>query len=205
MHITSQNFIVNLTPLIGRYRQRVDGFSTPSLPFRNLCLFNHPRHDAREFSRRKHARYHPSFAVLSDAQVSSVHFEEFFVSTTSINDRELKVSVEVSGPETQMIFDDVFKKMVAAAQPIPGLRRVKGGKTPTENIPKEILLELLGPSKVYKEVIKKIINSTVAKFVEKENLKAGKDLRVEQSFEDLESTFEEGQKFCFDAVIQLLE
>lgn len=34
-------------------------------------------------------------------------------------------------------------------------------------IPRDILLEVLGPSKVYKEVIKKVINSTVAEYVEK--------------------------------------
>lgn len=36
-----------------------------------------------------------------------------------------------------------------------------------------------------------------------EGLKVGKDLRVEQSLEDLEETFEPGEKFSFDAVIQL--
>lgn len=38
-----------------------------------------------------------------------------------------------------------------------------------------------------------------------EGLKVGKDLRVEQSFEDLETTFEAGETFSFDAVIQLQE
>jgi len=36
-----------------------------------------------------------------------------------------------------------------------------------QQIPKDILLEVLGPSKVFKEVIKKIINSTMAEYVEK--------------------------------------
>ncbi|KAG6751208.1 hypothetical protein POTOM_045727 [Populus tomentosa] len=121
------------------------------------------------------------------------------------------------------------------------------GKTP--DIPRDILLEVLGPSKVYKEVIKKVINSTVAEYVDKycflecnsflhsnccgaanciiplysegilsmnlmlgintivsllqEGLKVSKDLRVEQSFEDLEDAFEPDEKFSFDAVIQL--
>ncbi|KAF2321952.1 hypothetical protein GH714_004793 [Hevea brasiliensis] len=70
-------------------------------------------------------------------------------------------------------------------------------------IPRDILLEVLGPSKVYKEVIKKVINSTVAEYVEKEGLKVSKDLRVEQSFEDLEDTFEPDEEFSFDAVLQM--
>lgn len=36
--------------------------------------------------------------------------------------------MEVSGAKTEAIFDDVFSKMVAAAQPIPGFRREKGGE-----------------------------------------------------------------------------
>ncbi|EEF31800.1 conserved hypothetical protein [Ricinus communis] len=151
----------------------------------------------------------PVCAVLSDMQdigvgASSSQFEQFSVMASSTNEpRELRISVEVSGVKTRAIFDNVFEKMVAAAQPIPGFRRVKGGKTP--DIPRDILLEVLGPSKVYKEVIKKVINSTVAKYVEKEGLKVSKDLRIEQSFEDLEETFEPDAKFSFDAVIQLLK
>lgn len=34
-------------------------------------------------------------------------------------------------------------------------------------IPKDILLEVLGPSKVYKEVIKKVINSAISEYVKK--------------------------------------
>lgn len=34
-----------------------------------------------------------------------------------------------------------------------------------------------------------------------ESLIVGTDLRVEQSFEDLETTFEEGEKFSFDVVL----
>ncbi|KAE9593984.1 putative trigger factor [Lupinus albus] len=150
---------------------------------------------------REHINCHPTAAV-SDAQTSSANFEEFSVSVADINDvRELKISIEVSGNKTQKIFDDVFEKMVAAAQPIPGFRRVKGGKTP--DIPKDILLEVLGPFNVYRKVIKQIINSTIGEYVEKVRLVVSNDLRVEQSFEDLEASFEAGEKFSFDAVIQL--
>lgn len=38
-----------------------------------------------------------------------------------------QIRVEVSGAKTQELFDHVFDKMVAAAQPIPGFRREKGG------------------------------------------------------------------------------
>ncbi|XP_054816761.1 uncharacterized protein LOC129316384 isoform X2 [Prosopis cineraria] len=203
MNISSQTFILNLAPQMTRYKQGVEEFVMPSLNCRSLCLSRQCRHNAGDLFKRKESIYRPTVVLHSDSQIASA-FEEFSICSTNINDvGELKISIEVSGTKTQSIFDDVFDKMVAAAQPIPGFRRVKGGKTP--DIPKDILLEVLGPSKVFKEVIKKIVNSTVAEYVEKENLKVGKDLRVEQSFEDLETTFEPGQKFSFDAVVQLLQ
>ncbi|KAK9907807.1 hypothetical protein M0R45_000746 [Rubus argutus] len=155
----------------------------------------------------KSLKYLPSIcAVLSgreDIGVSSTQSEDLSITdtTTCTNGGELKISVEVSGAKTQAIFDDIFDKMVAAAQPIPGFRRVKGGKTP--NIPRDVLVEVLGPSKVYKQVIKKVINSTIAEYVEKEGLDVTKDLSVEQSFEDLEASFEPGEKFSFDVVVHL--
>ncbi|XP_017236161.1 uncharacterized protein LOC108209651 isoform X3 [Daucus carota subsp. sativus] len=130
--------------------------------------------------------------IISVQAVSSVRSEK--------EGNKLKLSVEVCGAKTQEIFNEVFTKMVAAAQPIPGFRRVKGGKTP--DIPRDILLEVLGPSKVYKEVIKKVINSAISEYVKKERLIVGKNVRVEQSFDDLEAIFEPGDSFQFDAVVQ---
>ncbi|KAH0992150.1 hypothetical protein GBA52_003633 [Prunus armeniaca] len=165
-------------------------------------------YSALALSRRESNKYIPAIcAVLSgteDIGVSSSQFEDVPITVTTSGASvagELKLNVEVSGAKTRAIFDEVFDKMVTAAQPIPGFRRVKGGKI--LKIPRDILLEVLGPSKVYKQVIKKVINSAIAEYVEKEGLKVRKDLRVEQSFEDLEVAFEPGEDFSFDAVIHL--
>uniref|UniRef100_A0A0A0KEX9 Trigger factor ribosome-binding bacterial domain-containing protein n=1 Tax=Cucumis sativus TaxID=3659 RepID=A0A0A0KEX9_CUCSA len=72
-------------------------------------------------------------------------------------------------------------------------------------IPRDILLEILGPSKVYKQVIKEVINFTVAAYVEQEALKVRKDLRIDQSYEDLEDQSEPDGKFFFESIIQLKE
>ncbi|BAT92899.1 hypothetical protein VIGAN_07176200 [Vigna angularis var. angularis] len=201
MHAASQTFILNLTPQVIRCKQRVGQYIVPILNYEHFGLSWKLKVGARNILKRQDIKCLPAAGVLSGAEISSNQFEDFSVSVAEKDDtRELKISVEVSGNKTQRIFDDVFKRMVAAAQPIPGFRRVKGGKTP--DIPKHILLEVLGPSKVFKEVIKKIINSTVAGYVEKERLTVSKDLRVEQSFEDLESTFVEGEKFSFDVVLK---
>ncbi|KAK4788792.1 hypothetical protein SAY86_020111 [Trapa natans] len=176
-----------------------------SLPFESL-------------PRKQNLRIHrkllpPTYAVTSgtkDADVSSSQFEDFSISTTYVNDHtELKVNVEVSGAKTREIFDNVFDKMIAAAQPIPGFRREKGGKiiifSFLSTSSRDILLEVLGPSKVYKQVIKTIINSAISKYVLKNNLKVSKNLKVEQSYEDLEAIFEPDETFSFDAMLQLIE
>ncbi|XP_009804518.1 uncharacterized protein [Nicotiana sylvestris] len=138
---------------------------------------------------------------IGDAEVSTSEFEDFSVTTSGVNgSNKLKISVNVSGAKTEEIFGKVFSRMVEDAQPIPGFRRVKGGKTP--NIPRDILIEILGYSKVYKQVIKKIINSTISEYVEKDGLAVFKDLQIEQSFEDLEAIFEPGEPFTFSAIVQ---
>ncbi|XP_006376422.3 uncharacterized protein LOC18104575 [Populus trichocarpa] len=203
--VAAKTLCLGLNLKLISHKHKVNVF-TPNLT-RKIPSFSHQmRCGAQGFWRRENGRcFTPVAAVVSaaeDVEVSSSRFKDCTVMITSTNeDQELKIRVEVSGAKTRAIFEDVFKKMVTAAQPIPGFRRVKGGKTP--DIPRDILLEVLGPSKVYKEVIKKVINSTVAEYVDKEGLKVSKDLRVEQSFEDLEDAFEPDEKFSFDAVIQL--
>ncbi|XP_010510302.1 PREDICTED: uncharacterized protein LOC104786569 [Camelina sativa] len=142
-------------------------------------------------------------AAPSDVETSSKDESVLITKVETTSSNEVKVHVHVSGEKTQTVFNNVFERMVAAAQPIPGFRRVKGGKTP--NIPRDILLEILGYSKVYRQVIKRLINSAIEDYVKQEDLKVGKELTVEQSYEDLEETFEPGESFSFDAIIKLQE
>ncbi|CAN1187251.1 Trigger factor [Linum perenne] len=160
------------------------------------------------FGRRRRTR--PLFCALvsEDVGLSSAQFPDFQVVSSSTKDSTvLKLSVEVSGTKTKAIFDDVFERMVEAAQPIPGFRRVKGGKTPNVcvvlQIPKDILMEILGASRVYKQVIEKVINCSVAEYVEKQGLKVSKDVKVEQCFEALEDAFNPGEKFNFEALLRI--
>ncbi|KAK8548141.1 hypothetical protein V6N13_055040 [Hibiscus sabdariffa] len=197
----AKTLCLGLNPKIGSYKQE-KGIFFPNLSCNRACFPPQIRYRVLKFhGRERRECLHPARAISSAVGVSS-QFEDFTVTTSSTQESpELKIRVEVLGAKSRAIFNDVFDKMVADAQPIPGFRRVKGGKTP--NIPREILLEVLGASNVYRQVIKKVINSTVAEYVEKENLSVGKDLRVEQSIEDLEEMFEPDEIFCFDAVILL--
>lgn len=132
---------------------------------------------------------------------SLVSFKDFLVSVQTEEDGLIKLRVTVADTMTESIFEKVFSKNVAAAQPLPGFRRMKGGKT--RDIPKEIALHLIGPSKVKKETIKNIISLTIAEYVQKEDLDASKNLKVLQTYEELEAAFEPGKEFCFDATFHL--
>ncbi|XP_039000340.1 uncharacterized protein LOC120126126 [Hibiscus syriacus] len=177
---------LGLNPKIISYKHQ-KGIFVPDISCNRASFSPQIRYKALKFhGRERHEGLHPAHAISSGAKADK---------------RELKIRVEVSGAKTRAIFNDVFDKMVADAQPIPGFRRVKGGKTP--NIPREILLEVLGSSNVYRQVITKVINSAVAEYVEKKSLSVGKDLRVEESIEDLEEMFEPDEIFRFGAVIQL--
>uniref|UniRef100_A0A0D3H8X0 Trigger factor ribosome-binding bacterial domain-containing protein n=1 Tax=Oryza barthii TaxID=65489 RepID=A0A0D3H8X0_9ORYZ len=179
---------------------------------------------------------------------SLVSFKDFLVSVQTEEDGLIKLRVTVADTMTESIFEKVFSKNVAAAQPLPGFRRMKGGlllylgkpyfnwtnmrlvmflcfalassipgisscmNQPMSSlfqnltiisIPKEIALHLIGPSKVKKETIKNIISLTIAEYVQKEDLDASKNLKVLQTYEELEAAFEPGKEFCFDATFHL--
>ncbi|XP_020262847.1 uncharacterized protein LOC109838834, partial [Asparagus officinalis] len=144
----------------------------------------------------------PGLEIRHDTNSKS-QSKDFTVFALTHEDRDIKVRVDASGSKTQAIFDDVFSKLVEAAQPIPGFKRLKGGNTPVSL--KISSLTFLDRPKLIKHSIKKIINSTTAECVAKEGLKVSKDLRVEQSYEELEQIFVPGKEFGFDAAIQLQE
>ncbi|XP_008790602.1 uncharacterized protein LOC103707759 isoform X1 [Phoenix dactylifera] len=206
MDVAVKTLVMRLNPEVMSQKERIDFHTRVRFPRRMRTSFhmsNVAQKNSKRFSHKIFCAIHAVSPGLENLGDSVTDFEDFTIAANTTGDGEIKMRVEVSGAETQAIFDDVFSKLVAAAQPIPGFRRVKGGKTP--DIPKDILLHIIGPSKVNKESIKKIINSAVAEYVEKEGLKVTKDLKVEQSFEELEATFQPGIDFSFDAILQLQE
>ncbi|KAM3276740.1 hypothetical protein ACQJBY_044870 [Aegilops geniculata] len=166
-----------------------------------LVIFN------KECSKRINHKVCRALQAVSPVQCAEnptqapVAFKDFHVSVLTEEDGVIEIRVTVSSKMTDSVFEKVLSKHIAAAQPLPGFRRLKGGKTP--NVPKEVALHLIGPSKVKKAAIKKIINRAVAEYVEKENLDASKNLKVLQSYEELEASFEPGKEFCFDAAVHL--
>ncbi|XP_020593051.1 uncharacterized protein LOC110033420 isoform X2 [Phalaenopsis equestris] len=159
----------DLSPQIIGPRLKFDVHARVLLPQRNFFAFR-LKTDSFGTARSAVQSIFTSFSSVSSGILSlnqsATSFKDFRV-YADVGEREIKVRVDVSGARTQEIFDDVFSKLVDAAQPIPGFRRVKGGKTPEEG------------------------------------LNVTKELRVEQSYDEIEAAFIPGEEFSFEAIIGL--
>ncbi|CAK9148760.1 unnamed protein product [Ilex paraguariensis] len=103
----------------------------PYLPFKRTCFSVKTGYRTHKFGARGDSKNFSAVDAVSsgaeDIEIASSQYDDFSVTTTSTDmAAELKITVEVSGAKTQEIFDEVFSRMVTAAQPIPGFRRAKG-------------------------------------------------------------------------------
>ncbi|KAK3444212.1 hypothetical protein EUGRSUZ_A00010 [Eucalyptus grandis] len=77
----------------------------------------------------------------------------------------MQLRVDLTGDETQRVFDQVLANLARTAPPVPGFRRQKGGKT--SKVPRDFLLQILGEDRVTKFVIQEIVTSTMADYVKR--------------------------------------
>ncbi|KAB1219462.1 hypothetical protein CJ030_MR3G012258 [Morella rubra] len=71
-------------------------------------------------------------------------------------------------------------------------------------VPKSFLLQILGEERVTKFVIQEIVNSTMADYVKKENIKVKENkISTTETAEELKSLFTAGKEFGFNAIIEL--
>ncbi|XP_037492958.1 uncharacterized protein LOC105628285 isoform X2 [Jatropha curcas] len=132
MEIAVKTLFLGLNPKLINHK-KTPGIIFPNLSCKSASVSHQTRYRNQGYCarlRENHRCFSPVFSVLSGAQdvgVSTSQFEDFSVMASSTDEAgELRINVEVSGAKTREIFDKVFDKMVAAAQPIPGFRRVKG-------------------------------------------------------------------------------
>ncbi|XP_023513632.1 uncharacterized protein LOC111778179 isoform X2 [Cucurbita pepo subsp. pepo] len=114
----------------------------------------------------------------------------------------IQLRVDLTGDETQKVFDQVLTNLARSAPPMPGFRKQKGGKT--SNVPKSFLLEVLGKDRVTKFVIQEILNSTMADYAKKANIKVkDKMVNTTQTEDELKVLFRPGKEFGFNAILEL--
>ncbi|XP_031395104.1 uncharacterized protein LOC116206382 [Punica granatum] len=141
-------------------------------------------------------------ASITDEDVKAITLKDAKIAVESQNENEMQLRVDVTGEETQRVFDMVLVNLARTAPPIPGFRRQKGGKT--SKVPKDFLLQMLGEERVTKFVIQEIVTSSMTDYVKKENLRVkDKKMSTTQTVEELRSLFSPGNDFAFNAILEL--
>ncbi|XP_012065073.1 uncharacterized protein LOC105628283 [Jatropha curcas] len=143
-------------------------------------------------------------ASITDPKDNAMNFKNAKIVVESKEEDKIQLRVDLSGDETQKVFDKVLTDLGKSAPPIPGFRRQKGGKT--SKVPRDFLLQILGEERVTNFVIQEIVSSSLADYVKKENLNV-KDNKVNtiQKAEELKKLFTPGTAFGFTAVLELEE
>ncbi|CAL9069400.1 uncharacterized protein LOC135653225 isoform X4 [Musa acuminata AAA Group] len=140
-------------------------------------------------------------ASISDPSKNDIRLDNVKIVIESRDNDKITVRVDLTGEETQKAFDIVLTNLARTAPPIPGFRRMKGGKT--SNVPKSFLLQMLGRDRVTKFLIQEIVGITIGDYVKKENLKVKSQFKTIQTAEELEAAFTPGSEFGFNAVVDV--
>ncbi|PPR92632.1 hypothetical protein GOBAR_AA28038 [Gossypium barbadense] len=188
-------------------------FRNHRVSFSSCCWFNRKikLHKNQQILSRKVVRYRrkPISALasgleasISDADDKLIALKDAKIVVESKDENKIQLRVDVTGIETQKVFNKVLTDLARQAPPIPGFRREKGGN----QVPREFLLQILGEERVTKFVVQEIVTSTVADYVKEENLNIkDKKVSTSQSAEELKVSFTPGKDFWFNAVLELEE
>ncbi|XVE84435.1 hypothetical protein DITRI_Ditri17bG0014000 [Diplodiscus trichospermus] len=146
-------------------------------------------------------------ASISDADDNVIALKDAKIVVESKDENKIQLRVDVTGNETDKVFNKVLTDLARQAPPIPGFRREKGGNSLMQPyVPKSFLIQILGEDRVTKFVIQEIVTSTVADYVKEENLNVkDKKVSTSQTTEELKVSFTPGKEFGFNAVLELEE
>ncbi|ONI36476.1 hypothetical protein PRUPE_1G586900 [Prunus persica] len=141
-------------------------------------------------------------ASIADVEGNLITLKTAKIVIESREDNKIQVRVDLTGDDTEKVFDKVLTNLARTAPPVPGFRRQKGGKT--SKVPKSFLLDILGKERVTKFVIQEIISSTMGDYVKKENLNVKENkINTTQTAEELKLLFKPGTEFGFNAILEL--
>ncbi|XP_057456332.1 uncharacterized protein LOC130747410 [Lotus japonicus] len=140
-------------------------------------------------------------ASITDSDENSAILTNAQIVLESEDESKIQLRVDLTGDQTERVFDRTLISLGRTAPPVPGFRMQKGGKS--SKIPKSFLVQILGEERVTKFVIQEILNSTMANYAKKENLDVkGKKVSTTQTAEELKKSFTPGKEFGFNVIIE---
>ncbi|XP_027355731.1 uncharacterized protein LOC113865410 isoform X2 [Abrus precatorius] len=140
-------------------------------------------------------------ASITDSSEISAALTNAKVVVESQDENKIQLRVDLTGDQTQRVFDKILINLGRTAPPVPGFRMQKGGKS--SKIPNSFLIEMLGEERVTKFVIQEILNSTMADYARNENLDVKeRKISTTQTAEELKKLFTPGNEFGFNVIIE---
>lgn len=142
-------------------------------------------------------------ASMTESKGGILTFKGVEITVESEDAEKIKLRVDLTGEDTQKAFDVVLSNLARSAPPIPGFRRQKGGKT--AKVPKNLLLDIIGKDRVRNFVIREIVTSAAARYVEEEKLTVKDDkINTTQTEDELKQSFLPGNAFGFNVELELV-
>ncbi|ESW03906.1 hypothetical protein PHAVU_011G051000 [Phaseolus vulgaris] len=140
-------------------------------------------------------------ASITDSNEISAMLTNAKIVLDSEEENKKQLRVDLTGDQTQKVFDRIVINLGRTAPPVPGFRMQKGGKS--SKIPKDFLVQILGEERVIKFAIQEILNSTMADYVKKENMDEKEwKISTTQTAEQLKKSFTPGNDFGFNVIIE---
>ncbi|XP_020217085.1 uncharacterized protein LOC109800673 isoform X2 [Cajanus cajan] len=132
-------------------------------------------------------------ASITDSNDISAILTNAKIVVDSEDENKIQLRVDLTGDQTQKVFDRILTNLGRTAPPVPGFRMQKGGKSS----------KMLGEERVTKFAIQEILNSTMGDYAKKENLDV-KDRKISttQTAEQLKKSFTPGNEFGFNVIIE---
>ncbi|MED6199840.1 hypothetical protein PIB30_079638 [Stylosanthes scabra] len=211
MRMMSSKYYTNSIPVgVGRTWCTPNAKPQPSFSF--TLRFSNSRFKRNSFNIHSDSNFRGLNTIVSalnsgleasviGATESSNALKNASIVLESQDENKTQLRVDLTGDQTERIFGKILRDMGKTAPPVPGFRMQKGGKS--SKIPNDFLIQVLGEENVVKFVIQEILNSTMADYVEKENLDAeNTKISTIQTAEELRRSFKPGKAFGFNVIVE---
>lgn len=116
------------------------------------------------------------------------------VTQERLPESQVGLEIEIPSEMSQKTYDKVLGQLMRSAN-IPGFRRGK--------VPRHILIQRLGSTRVSASVIEELIQSGIEQAIKQEEVDAIGNYQLKSSFEDLMQQFKPGQPLTFSATVDV--
>lgn len=116
------------------------------------------------------------------------------VTQEKLPDSQLGLEIEIPGELSKQVYDQTLSKLSREVS-LPGFRKGK--------VPRHILIQRLGSGRIKASAIEDLIQKGIDQAIEKEEIEALGNYKLQSGFEELIGAFEPGQPLTFSASVDV--